>query len=163
MKIAIISDTHDNLVTLKQALGWIKKENIEEIIHCGDVSAPETLEELSRDFAGPINLALGNADAHKFKTDKNVTVWGETGEIAAGSDKIAFTHFKDSGRKLAESGKYTLVFYGHTHKPWEEKVNGCRLINPGNLASMFYKATFTVYDTEKDILELKILERLIKL
>jgi len=34
------------------------------------------------------------------------------------------------------------------------------LANPGTLAGMFSKATFAVYDTSTNNLELKILERL---
>jgi predicted phosphodiesterase len=34
------------------------------------------------------------------------------------------------------------------------------LVNPGNLAGMFYKATFAIYETKTDKLELKILETL---
>ena len=56
--------------------------------------------------------------------------------------------------------QFNLVFHGHTHKAWEEKINETRMINPGELAGQFYKPTFAIYDTETDKLELKILERL---
>ena len=43
MKIAIISDTHDNVATFKKAVDLIKKEKIKTIIHCGDIFKPEKL------------------------------------------------------------------------------------------------------------------------
>jgi len=62
MKIAIISDTHDNLENLKKFLDFAKKEKIDVLIHCGDVTNGETLKEIEEKFEGRIYLALGNAD-----------------------------------------------------------------------------------------------------
>ena len=91
---------------------------------------------------------------------KNVTLCGQLGELEIDAKKFAFTHRPEFARGLASTGKYDFVFYGHTHKPWEEKIGFCRLINPGNLAGMFFKSTFAVYDTKQDKLELKILEKI---
>ena len=38
MKIAIISDTHNNWPNFKKAIEWIKKEKIKLILHCGGYS-----------------------------------------------------------------------------------------------------------------------------
>ena len=45
MKIAIISDTHDNIANLKKAAEFIKKEKIKTIILCGDIFKSETIKE----------------------------------------------------------------------------------------------------------------------
>lgn len=175
MKLAIISDTHDNLVTLGQAIEWIKKAGIDEIIHCGDVATAETLVRLAQSFSSKIHLVFGNMEINPEEMEQaasqneNVIIYGEKGELrlksSAGQEiKIGFTHLPEPARKMALSGKYDFVFYGHTHQPWEEVFEAggrkVRLINPGNLAGMFYKATFAVYDVEVDKLELKILEKL---
>jgi len=173
MKIAIISDTHDNVPNLEKALLWMKENNIEQIIHCGDLCAPAILKfTLAPNFSGPIHLVFGNVEDREktpqlAKEFSHVTHHGNVGEVKipaslAGGDnkKIVFVHFPEKGKILAESGKYDLVFYGHDHRPWEEKVGNTRLVNPGTLAGMFNKATFAVYDTETDKLELKILELL---
>ena len=81
-------------------------------------------------------------------------------EVELGGKLIAFAHFPDMAKKLAQSGKFDLVFYGHTHRPWDEKVNKCHMINPGELAGQFNKPTFAVYDTDTEKLELKILEKI---
>lgn len=169
MKLVIISDTHDNSPNLKKVIDWVEKEKIKTIIHCGDIFTPDFLKEAIRNFSGKINLVFGNMDEEGYFTEKinrgkhfpNAIFHGEKGEIKIGKKKIAFTHFPENARELAAIGKYDLVFYGHTHKPWEEKIADCRLINPGNLAGIFYKATFAVYDAENDKLELKILEKLL--
>jgi len=168
MKFAIISDTHDNLATLEKAVNWMNKNNIEEIIHCGDICSPDTLKELSKMFPGKIHVVFGNIDEDIFSIRKkhsegqtlNVILYGDLGKLEKDSLKISFVHHPKLARTLAGSGNYDLVFYGHTHKPWEEKVSACRLINPGNLSNTLYKASFAVYDTKSDQLELKILETL---
>ena len=164
MKLAIISDTHDNLANIKKALGIMKKEKVAEIIHCGDVCAPSTLKEIAKSFSGKIHLVFGNVDGdHYLETKisytefKNIIVYGDLGEMEIEGRKIAFCHLPEFARGLASENKYDLVFYGHTHKPWEEKIGKTRLINPGTLAGMFYKASFAIYDTKKDKLDLKIL------
>lgn len=164
MKIAIISDTHDNVPNLEKALQWMKANGIEQIIHCGDLCAPSILiKVLAPQFSGPIHMVFGNVEDRELLAKvaagfPQVKHYGDVGEIKLDGKKIAFVHFPDKAKVLAGSGKYDLVFYGHNHTPWEEKVAQTRLINPGTLAGLFAKATFAVYDTITDKLELKILE-----
>jgi putative phosphoesterase len=167
MKIAIISDSHDNLANFKKVISWLKQKRIKILIHCGDICAPLMLKESLGGFSGKVHIVFGNTDGDQYRITKigyeelsNIIVHGEWGEIKIGEKKIAFVHFPEFARGLAATGKYDLVFYGHTHKPWEERIGKCRLVNPGNVAGLFYKATFAIYDSKTDKLELKILERL---
>ncbi len=153
MKFAIISDTHDNMANFNKVIDFLHKEKINMILHCGDISTQETVDEATKSFKGEIKFVRGNADYSL----ENIP---ETMEIELGGKKIFFNHYPDVARKIAESEKYDLVFYGHTHRPWEERVGNCRLVNPGEVAGQRFKPTFAVYDTEKDFLELKILEKL---
>ena len=140
------------------------------ILHCGDIGSPEFLEESLEDFKGKFFGVLGNMDRDyrilvvDYNNIKNVKIEDRVLEIPIDKKMTAITHYPETARSLAESGKYNLVFYGHTHKPWEEKIvadgKTCRLVNPGETAGQIFKPCFAVYDTEKDFLELKILERL---
>jgi len=168
MKIAIVSDSHDNLATLEKAFSYLNKEGIKTVVHCGDVCAPGTLKEISHLFPGEIHLVFGNVDGDQYSMLKareegklpNVKFYGDSGELDIDGRRIAFCHKPLPAQGLAASGKYDLVFYGHTHQPGEEKVGNCRVVNPGTLAGMFSKATFAIYDTETDLLELKLVEKL---
>jgi len=180
MKIAIVSDTHDNVPNFKKAVDWIKKQKISIIIHCGDIFKPETVKEILKSFKGKIYIVFSPADADfsgipadSFKRLKRVKVFEEFGEIKISGKKIAFCHFPEIANDLAASQDYDLVFYGHSHKPWLQTFRWCnethhrhdsgqetKLVNPGNLAGIFYKPTFAIYDTKDDKLELKILEKL---
>jgi len=166
MKVAIISDTHDNVPNLEKAIKWMNDNKIDRIIHCGDLCAPSILiNVLAKEFKGPIDMVFGNVEDRDLlpevvKKFKNVTHHGDLGELDINGKKVAFIHYPDKAKKLAQSGKYNYVFYGHTHKPWEEDINGCKLLNPGTCAGLFSKATFAVWDVDKDKFELKILEQL---
>lgn len=166
MKIAIISDTHGNVTNFKKVVNWLNKENIKIILHCGDIGDPESLKESLAEFGGDFLGVLGNMDRdYKFEIGKyqqlpKIKVFEGMGEAEINKKKIGFIHDPKAAKTMAESGRYNIVFYGHTHKPWEEKVGECRLANPGEAAGQFYKPTFAVYDPGNDVLELKILETL---
>ena len=152
MKIAIISDIHDNLVNLKKCLGWCSANGVEQLVCCGDVANSETLQYLSEKFSGPIHLVKGNmeiftdGEAEEFK---NIIFYGKLARFELADKKIGACHEPFLIVKVLELGKCDIVFYGHTHKPWESMENGARAINPGTLGGVFQKATFAVWDTEK--------------
>ena len=152
MKIAIISDTHNNWANFNKAIKWISREKIKLILHCGDIQSQEVIDDAKKTFDGEIKFVKGNGDWNLDLPEKM--------ELEFNSKKVAFTHFPDIAKKLSQSGKFDLVFYGHTHRAWDEKVGECHMINPGELAGQFYKPTFAVYDTDTGNLELKILEKL---
>jgi len=188
MRIAIMSDSHDNIPNMEKALKYINEQGINFIIHCGDLAAPAMLSEvIIPNFKGQLHLVYGNVGdpdllEQMAKSYKNVKVHGDRGEVEVEGKKIGFCHFPDEAKRMAETGQFNIVFYGHTHRPWEEKIIANRIsrianrkeqndklsaisdkqevkiVNPGTLAGMFYKATFAIYDTSNDKLELKILE-----
>lgn len=181
MKIAIISDTHGNVANFRKVVGWLNKENIKLILHCGDIGNPESLKESLSGFDGEFFGILGNMDKDykieiaDYQQLPKIRVFEDFAEIEIQQKKIAIIHRPDKTKELAESGKYDLVFYGHTHRPClsrrrsPEATEGgggknkeCLIINPGELAGQFYKPCFAVYDTGTDNLELKIVEKLEK-
>lgn len=163
MFIAIISDVHDNLPNLKKCLGWCEKNKIAGLICCGDLANIETLSYLAENFKGQIYLVKGNADSYsekEAKNFKNINYFGETGEFKLEGKNIGICHWPNLIDKLLENGNSEIIFYGHTHKPWLEEKDGIKKINPGEMSGMFSLATFAVWNTENDNLELKVLEKL---
>lgn len=173
MKIAIISDTHGNVANFKKAVQWINKQNIKIIFHCGDIGNPESLKESLQCFTGQFFGVFGNIDkgfqipVKEYNLSGKISVEESTLETEIDGKRIAINHFPAEAKKLAQSNKYDMVFYGHTHRAWDEKVaclpagrGICHMINPGELTGHFYKPTFAVFDTETGSLELKILEKL---
>ena len=168
MKVVIISDVHDNLANLQKVLDYCEKSKIEKMICCGDTASEETIDFLQKNFPGKIWLTPGNMDVGYWDYDElvkkykntNLKIFPEEGEAEIDGHRIAFVHFPDKARELARTGKYQFVFYGHTHKPWEENINNCRVLNPGNVANLYSPATFAVWRTEDDKVELLRVENL---
>lgn len=169
MLIAIISDIHNNEVNLKKVLDYCQREKIQTVICCGDLASLETLDFLNDNFAGVIYYAFGNMDNDQlrdfeFKEKyKNTFLFKDFGEATfevspretrGETSNVAFVHFPDIAKQLAKTGKYDFVFYGHTHKPWEEMIGKCKMLNPGNVAGEIYPPTFAVWNTEDDKFEL---------
>lgn len=172
-KIAITSDIHNNETNLKKVLRYLGDEKIETIICCGDLASLETLDFINEHFSGTIHYTFGNADYDDLRDlesqekYKNTFIYKDFGETTVPSSpdqkeekKIAFVHFPNIAKKLASTGKYDFVFYGHTHKPWEEKISNCKMLNPGTLAGEIYPPTFAVWETENDKFELIRIETL---
>lgn len=169
MKIAVISDTHDNIPNIKKILTVINERKIAAIIHCGDIATRDTVEFLSKNFSGELYFVSGNMDDPKlirgFPTFPSCHYFGETGELNLSGLKIGFCHQPERAKKLAEetrrdSSSFDVIFYGHTHKPWEENYQGIQLLNPGTAAGLFYKAAFAIYDSETRKAELVALEKI---
>ena len=148
MKIAVISDIHDNQERLKQALSMVKEENISTAICCGDVGTINTLLMISNTFE-KVYLAFGNMDyVLKNQTSlipENIE-WSEgTLKTIIEGKNIAIVHHDYKAKDLAKLNKFDIIFYGHTHTPWEKKVGKTTILNPGEIAGQFGKASFAIF------------------
>lgn len=154
MKIGIMSDSHDHMLNIQQALGMMKEMGVTALLHCGDFCAPYVVKALA-DSGLDIHLVFGNTN-DEFSTTKiaaskdNITLYGITGELELGGKKIAFVHYPNIAEGLAATGKYDAVFYGHNHTKAVKKVDCTILANPGEIVGLQGKPSFAVYDTEKD-------------
>ncbi|MFH1928883.1 MAG: metallophosphoesterase family protein, partial [Chloroflexota bacterium] len=99
MKIAILSDTHDNIWTLDEVLKQLN--GMDALLFCGDFCAPFTLAAIAEGFPGPVHAVFGNNDGDKWLLTKvankasNVTLHGAFASIEMGGRKIALTHYPE--------------------------------------------------------------------
>ena len=156
MLVAIISDIHNNTVNLEKVLRYCAEKEIGTVICCGDLASAETLEYLTDNFTGRVHYTFGNMDNDQLRNFKfadeykNAILYKDFGETIIDGKRIAFVHFPEDAKHLALTEKYDFVFYGHTHKPWEEMIGNCKVLNPGNVAGEIYLPTFAVWKTEND-------------
>lgn len=141
MKIAILSDTHNNTANLQKALDYLNRENISTVFHCGDLTDPDTAR-LFVNFR--VIYCYGNGDEasgqiqalllaqHPFAY-AGLVFTGEVGGVS-----IAATHGHLPGKvdELVRSGKYRYVFRGHSHLHQDDAIGPTRLINPGALGGL---------------------------
>jgi len=162
MKIALISDIHDQVENLAWAKEEMRKHSIDFIFALGDYCTPYIIERLG--IIGPPIIAVwGNNDGDKVammqaveKDPQNKIQFqrGQFAEIELGGEKYFLTHYPLLAENAALSRKYKAVFHGHTHQQRNDEYNGTPLINPGKLA--VYPAgpvSWALYDTEEKTVE----------
>ncbi len=153
MKIAVMSDSHDNIWNLRKALDVVEKEKVEMIIHCGDFIAPFMLKEL--DQAGvPVHGVFGNNDGDRYlltrfslTTLNNITLYDPVGQVGIDGFTIAFTHHGMVGEGLASQGIFHMVCYGHSHEYSYRKEKKTALLNPGEIMGKDGEPGFCLVDT----------------
>lgn len=166
MKLAILSDSHDHIAGLDRALAAANAAGVDGLLHCGDLCAPFMLDKLGAGFAGPIHVVFGNNDgdgrllqtiAQKYP---QIHLHGIYAEIAIGQIAAALIHYPEPALRIAQSGHFDLVAYGHNHLKKIEIVensveNSCVLVNPGEILGMRGAPTLAFYDhiTRECVLE----------
>jgi putative phosphoesterase len=164
MHIAILSDTHDNIWNLAKALDQIKASGAEMLLHCGDLCAPFVIDRLGQNFPGPIHVIFGNneGDGRLLHTvagkHAHITLHGIYAELDAGSQRIAMIHYPEPALRIAQSGQFDLVCYGHNHLKKVETVGQCVLANPGEVLGMYGSPSWGLYDCDSGEVTLQAIE-----
>ena len=152
MKIAVLSDSHDNIVNLDRALRGVNAAGCEALLHCGDLVAPFIAAQIAQAFAGPIHIIEGNNDGdgrllqQTAASFAHVVLHGPYVELTLGGRRIAAIHYPEPARRIAQSGVFDLVCYGHDHQPHCEPVGDCLLVNPGEVMGRFGAPSWGLYD-----------------
>jgi len=152
MRVAILSDIHDNIWKLDAALKQLQDADV--LICCGDLCAPFIVAQLAEGFSGPIHIVFGNNDGDPFRISQvagrydHVTLHGEFAELTLDGKRFAVVHFPEMGRPIAASGLYDVVCYGHNHEYEVAREGKTLKINPGEIMGRFGHSTFVIYDTQ---------------
>ena len=159
MKIAIISDIHDNIWNLAAAKPALLKSDA--MICCGDLCSPFVVGMLAEDFEDrEIHIVFGNNDGDLFRITQNaskfpkVHLYSGFCAISLGDKRFAVNHYPEIALTIAQAGNHDVVCYGHDHAFNIGTEGNTLIINPGTL--MGYSpikkenvpATFVIYDTE---------------
>lgn len=159
MKLGVISDSHDNLNMIKKVVNILNKENIDFLIHCGDIISPfistvfEGLDEKIKN--GNFYGVFGNNDGDLLylieKLGKICKLSSNEAILDLAGKKIYVSHGPDPLviKSLAKSGEFDIICTGHTHDHNIKKINNTLVINPGELCGYLTgKATFVIVDLE---------------
>ena len=152
MKIGIISDTHDNLPQIKKAVKIFDQEKVELVLHAGDFVSPFTFLEF-KNLNCPLKGVFGNNDGDKLYLQEK---FKEIGEIYPAPYEtnidhkiIIMLHEEKLIDALAESQKYEVIIYGHTHRTDLRKTGKTLIINPGECGGWLTgKSTIALLDLE---------------
>ncbi len=150
MKIAIVSDTHDQADRVERSLALARDRSAELVIHCGDIVGPEIVG-LFRGWTA--HFVFGNCDWDQAGLKEAIAGIGATchencGHLDIEGVRLAFIHGHDTNlmNDLRTGGAFAYLFHGHTHFAMDRQFGPTRVINPGALQRAAIK-TFVVLDT----------------
>jgi putative phosphoesterase len=124
MKIGLISDTHNYYDPQIPKLF----HGVDHILHAGDIGSHRIILELEQ--IAPITAVLGNTDDPGLHFRLTETI-----ELAR--RKFLIHHIvnphalEDRLQSLIVQHQPDVVVFGHTHKPFNETINGILYFNPG--------------------------------
>lgn len=124
VRILLISDNHGT----RDCLEYVRNahSDADYFIHCGDAELPNWLLD---GFA----VVQGNNDSYnQFPSKLLLEIGQHTVMVVHGHRDMFFGHFDMLAAKANAAGA-DVVFFGHTHIPFDDTVDGVRLINPGSI------------------------------
>ena len=167
MKIAVVSDIHDNFHNLTLFFNdIITRGDIGKIICLGDFINAGVAKHFAH-FQIPTFAIFGNNDGElvgitkvALKEGSNLEVGFSTFDILEiEGRKLFLTHYPMLARPMAKSKDFDAVFYGHNHLKHQEIVDNCLLLNPGEIsAHKTTIATYAIYDTRTNSAQIIELE-----
>ena len=159
-KLIIVSDSHDHIDLLRQAIQAGNDLHAAAMLHCGDLCAPFMLDLMGNHFKGEIHVVLGNndGDGRLLQTivyrQPSITLHGLYAELAFDGRAIAMIHYPEPAYRIAQSNQFNLVCYGHNHIRRLERIGQSLLLNPGEIMGMKSTPSWAIYDCESDTVEL---------
>ncbi len=154
MKIAIISDSHDHVWNIRRFVEQANGEGVAHVIHCGDLVSAFMLEEMEG-LKAKLHLVWGNNPGDRGMVTRACLAsggrfihYGTLGELELGPLSVAWIHDPHLAWSLAQTGKYRLVCYGHTHRWREERIGATLLLNPGEILGKKEPPGWALVETE---------------
>lgn len=147
MKVCILSDSHDHIPLLDEAVRKAKELGAEAVIHCGDLVAPSTLRRVEKHKL-PVHVIHGNNTGDLFaltrlthKPDTVVRYHGMDAGIELAGKSIFIVHYPHYARAMAATGDWDLVCCGHSHQVEVEAMKNCKggishVVNPGTVGGV---------------------------
>ncbi|MHA1409265.1 MAG: metallophosphoesterase [Candidatus Odinarchaeia archaeon] len=162
MKIGLISDTHDNIYAVRDAVNIFNSREVSEVLHAGDIISPFVIKEF-KELLSPITFILGNNEGEithlKQMIEKyNFTLSGRFYQKNIGGKQVAMVHGHiPIVESLIRSKMFDIVISGHTHRRLIERKNETLHVNPGE-ACGYLTGTKTIAILDIDKLSVDFIE-----
>lgn len=137
MRIAVLADTHVNILEDLSKKIIDALSTVDLIIHAGDFTDVQLLKELKG--LRTVKAVQGNMDSRELKV---MLPAKEIVEIE--NKRIGITHgsggpggIEERVRKVFESDRIDIIVYGHSHQSQNKVIEDVLLFNPGKATDSF--------------------------
>jgi putative phosphoesterase len=146
--LGVVADTHvpDRMRALPPAL-FDALAGVDAILHAGDVCVQPVLDALAR--VAPVHAVRGNRDLFvrlpralrlEFEGVRLGLIHGHGGLLAYLLEKLRYYtvgfyygHYLRQVLRSFAKGEVDVIVFGHSHRPYQGRVNGVLLFNPGSV------------------------------
>lgn len=164
--IGILSDTHDNLPLIDEAVIRLNQYGVGIVLHAGDYISPFTVHHFKPLQAKIIGVYGNNcAERRLLKElfrDIGADLKGFFAEVSVEGLKIGLLHGHDEEllNAIITSCAYDVVVYGHTHQAKFQRIGRTLVINPGEVCGYLTgKSTMALLDLKTREVEIMVIRR----
>ena len=155
MIVGLISDTHDRLRLIDEAVERLNEKSVELVLHAGDYVAPFVASHF-KPLKAPLIGVFGNNDGDRTLLKKKFAelgadIRGRFAFVLVDGLRIALLHGDQTElmRSLLELESHDVLVSGHTHVAKTYRKGKTLVINPGAVCGyLTEKPTIAILDTE---------------
>lgn len=143
MLVGLMSDSHDNIQGIKDALDIFSQRNVQMVMHAGDMVGSGNCY-IFKGCGMKLWLVYGNNDGDRVGLKREFervggVYLGDFGEIEIDRLRIAMLHGTDEPlvKAIISSQLYDVVIRGHNHRAEVMRHGKTLLINPGEVWGHF--------------------------
>jgi uncharacterized protein len=162
MKIAIISDTHDNTTAISKIIAYLNQNQVKTAFHAGDIINPGNIMLFEKTYQGELHFVFGNNDGEQGRTIQRIANSTKTFCYYEAMDKefvgkrIFMNHYSSIVELVAQSNLFDLAIGGHDHDYRVKQYGKTTFVNPGTTTLTDYymgvrqesDKSFVVFDLE---------------
>lgn len=159
MEIGILSDSHDHMDRIREAVRILRERGIQHVIHGGDFVAPFALIPfVEANFA--FYSVFGNNDGElrglRLRAEPIGGIQAAPYRFELAGKRFLLHHYPQADERLrTERGKSDYFIYGHTHVAEKRSIGSLTVLNPGELCGWLEgNATFMILDTDSQECEM---------
>ena len=152
MLVGLISDSHDHVPHIEEAVDLFRNRGVSTVLHAGDYCSSFTIPPCE---GVSLKGVFGNNDGdHYLLLSKFRAIdaehLGSFGDLDINGRRLALYHGTDAPitSALEQCGNYDVVVTGHTHERKAEMIDGTLAVNPGTAHGFGDEATVALLDTE---------------
>ena len=163
MIVGLLSDTHDNLPLIDEAIKKLNEMEVELVLHAGDYISPFVAEHFKQ-LKAPLIGVFGNNDGDRTLLKKKFAelgadIRGRFAFVLVDGLRIALLHGDETElmRSLLELESHDVIVSGHTHMPKTYRIERTLVINPGE-ACGYLSGTPTISILDTETLDVKTIQ-----